>query len=117
MKIFAFVSLALGLAFAQQRDGNFNIRFEPTAVVQTGVQIPFRITVDDARRKPLGRAKVTLEISTKELTDTKLLQATETDPGTYVAKPVFEHSGEWNVYVEVEREGVKSTRTKQVLVP
>jgi hypothetical protein len=116
-KIFAFASLAVGLAFAQQRDGSFNIRFEPTATVQTGVQVPFRISVDDARHKPLGGAKVTFEITTKEPTDTKLLTATETDPGIYIAKPTFEHSGEWNVYVEVERAGAKSTRTKQVLVP
>jgi len=117
VKIFAFVSLVLGVAFAQPRDGSFSIRFEPTAIVQTGVQIPFRISVDDARHKPLGGAKVTLEITTKEPTDTKLLTATETDPGTYIAKPIFEHSGEWSVYVEVERAGAKTTRTKQVLVP
>lgn len=111
------MSLAFGLALPQQRDGNFNIRFEPAATLQTGVQIPFRISVDDARHKPLGGAKVTLEINTKEVTDTKVLPATETDPGIYVAKPIFDHSGEWNMYVEVERDGAKSTRTKQVLVP
>jgi hypothetical protein len=117
VKIFAFVFLALGLALAQQRDGSFNIRIEPTAILQTGAEIPFRISVDDARHKPLHGAKVTLEITTKEPTDTKLLNATETDPGIYIAKPVFEHSGEWTVYVEAERDGAKSTRSKQVLVP
>lgn len=116
VKIFAFLFLGLGLGFAQ-RDGNFNIRFEPTATVQTGVQIPFRINVDDDRHKAVRGAKVTLEITTKEALDTKLLPATETDPGTYIAKPVFPHSGEWNVYVEVDHDGAKSTRTKQVLVP
>lgn len=116
MKTFAFVFLGLGLAFAQ-REGNFDIRFDPTATVQTGVQIPFRIQVEDPRHKPVDHAKVTLEINTKEPMDTKVLPATETDPGTYIAKPTFPHSGEWSVYVEVEREGAKSTRTKQVLVP
>jgi hypothetical protein len=116
VKIFAFVFLALGSAFAQ-RDGNFDIRFEPTATVQTGVQIPIRINVEDARKKPLGNATVTLEITTKEPLDTKILPATETEVGTYIAKPIFPHSGEWNLYVEVERGGAKTTRTKQVLVP
>ena len=116
MKIFAFAFLGLGLAFAQ-RDGNFNIRFDPSAVVQTGVEIPFRINVTDPLRKPVAHAKVTLEINTKEPMDTKLVPATETDPGTYIAKPMFPHSGEWNVYVEVERDGAKTARTKQVLVP
>ena len=116
MKTFAFLFLGLGLAFAQ-RDGNFNIRFEPTATVQTGVQIPVRISVESARKKPLNDAKVTLEITTKEPLDTQLVPATETDPGTYIAKPIFPHSGEWNLYVEVERDGAKTTRTKQLLVP
>lgn len=117
MKIFAFLFLGFGLGLAQQqRDGSFDIRFEPTAKVQTGAQIPFRIEVKDARRQPVAHAKVRLEINTKEQTDTKFLPATETESGVYIAKPVFEHTGEWNVYVEVERDGAKSTRTKQVLV-
>ncbi len=116
MKICALAFLGLGLAFAQ-RDGSFNIRFDPTATVQTGVEIPFRINVDDPRHKPVAHAKVILEINTKEPMDTKTMPATETDPGTYIAKPTFPHSGEWNVYVEVERDGAKTTRTKQVLVP
>jgi hypothetical protein len=73
--------------------------------------------INDARHQPVRGAKVTLEISTKEPTDTKILPATETDGGTYIAKPIFPHSGAWNVYVEVERAGAKSTRTKEVLVP
>ncbi len=116
MKIFAFMFLVLGLAFGQ-RDANFNIRFEPTAVLQTGAPVPFRVQIDDARHQPVRGAKVTLEISTKEPTDTKVLPATETDPGTYIAKPDFPHSGTWSVYVEAERAGAKSTRTKDVLVP
>ena len=116
VKTFAFLFLGLGLGLAQ-RVADYNIRFEPTAIMQTGVEIPFRINVDDDRHKAVRGAKVTLEITTKEPLDTKLLRATETDPGTYIAKPIFPHSGEWNVYVEVDHDGAKSTRTKQVLVP
>lgn len=116
MKIFAFLSLGLGLAFAQ-RDGSFDIRFEPTAILQTGVQIPFNIRVNDDRHKPVHAAKVTLQINTKDPSDTKVLSATETDPGTYIAKPVFPHSGQWDVYVEVEHDGARTARTKEVLVP
>ncbi len=116
VKIFAFLSLGLGLAFAQ-RDGSFDIRFEPTAILQTGVQIPFSIKVADARHKPVHAAKVTLQINTKDPTETKVLPATETDPGTYIAKPVFPHSGQWDVYVEVEHDGARTARTKEVLVP
>jgi len=116
VKIFAFLFLGLGLGFAQ-RDADYTIRFEPTAIVQTGVPIPFRINVDDDRHKAVRGAKVTLEITTKDPLDTKFLRATETDPGSYIAKPVFPHSGEWNVNVEVEHDGGKSTRSKQLLVP
>lgn len=116
VKIFVCLLLSLGLGFAQ-RDPDYTIRFEPTAIVQTGVEIPFRINVDDDRHKAVRGAKVTLQITTKDPLDTKVLRATETDPGTYIAKPVFPHSGEWNLYVEVDHDRGKSTRNKQLLVP
>jgi hypothetical protein len=116
VKIFVLLFLGLGLGFAQ-RPADYDIRFEPTAIVQTAVAIPFRINVNDDRNKAVRGAKVTLQITTKDPLDTKVLRATETDPGTYIAKPVFPHSGEWNLYVEVDHDGGKSTRSKQLLVP
>jgi hypothetical protein len=39
-----------------------------------------------------------------------VFRATETDTGTYIAKPVFPVAGQWNVYVEVHREDAMSAR-------
>ncbi len=108
MKFAALLLLGLGLSFAQTRDGNFIIRFEPTAVLQTGAPIPFQITVHDAEHKPLPDAKVTLQIETANHTRVKVFPAPSADqratPGVYIAKPVFDAPGEWVVYVEVRRQ-------------
>lgn len=115
---FALLALcALGLIAAQEREGNFDIRFEPTAKLQTGVAIPFQITVNDALHKPLPDAKVTLQIETAEHTHVKVYPAPAINPGIYIAKPVFPTSGEWNIYVEVHHANAMSSRTIPFSVP
>lgn len=116
---------AVVLLFAQEREGNFGIRFEPTAVLQTGAPIPFQITVHDANHNPLVDAKVTLQIETANHTHVKVFPAPAADqranPGVYIAKPVFDVAGEWNVYVEVHHQNGRwdemSARTIQYNVP
>ncbi len=110
--------IAAGGAVAQeQHEGNFIIRFEPKAVLQTEAAIPFQINVTDDLHKPLIEAKVTLQIETAEHTDVKVFAAPAVGPGVYVAKPVFPESGQWNVYVEVRRGNEISARTIQYYVP
>jgi hypothetical protein len=116
VKILVLFLCALGLLVAQEREGNFDIRFEPTARLQTGVQVPFAVTVRDARHQPVPNAKVMLQIETKDGTDVKVFQASGTEPGTYIAKPVFPSSGEWSIYVEVRRDNAMSARTLQFQV-
>lgn len=125
MKLAALLLLGLGLLFAQERDGNFSIRFEPTAVLQTEAPIPFQITVHDANHKPLPNATVTLQIETASHTHVKVFPAPAADPranpGVYIAKPVFDAAGEWDVYVEVRRQngrwGERSARSISFTVP
>lgn len=116
MKVLALWLCALGVLLVQMREGNFDIRFEPTAVLQTGAEIPFRITVKDALHKPLPNAQVTLQIEAKDGTDVKVFPAPAVNPGIYVAKPVFPRSGDWNIYVEVQRGNEMSARTIQFQV-
>jgi hypothetical protein len=106
-----------GLVLAQQHEGNFIIRFEPKAVLQTQAVIPFEIDVKDDLHNPLIQAKVTLQIETPEHTEVKVFDAPAVSPGVYVAKPVFPDSGQWNVYVEVRRGDAVSARTIQYYVP
>jgi hypothetical protein len=114
-------SLWLLLAFALTafagREGNFTIRFEPTALLQTNTQIPFAITVTNDLRQPLHEAKVTLQIQTKDHQNLQVFKAPEVAPGQYVAKPVFTDPGEWSVYVEVRRNDQVSSRTLDYTVP
>ena len=98
------------------RNGNFSIYFEPTAVLQSGTEVPFRITVNDALHKPLIGARVTLQIETPEHEHTKVYKATMIENGIYIAKPLFPVAGRWSVYVEVHREDEMSARTIEYYV-
>jgi hypothetical protein len=109
--------LVLAFALFGQREGNFGIRVEPRVVLQTGVDIPFDITVNDSLRKPVADAKVTLQISSADSRNVKVFRATSTAAGQYIAKPVFPSPGEWTVYVEVRRNDQVSSRTTQFNVP
>jgi hypothetical protein len=115
VKVFALLIGAVGLMAAQGREGNFSIRFEPSAVLQTGAPIPFQITVHDTNHKPLADAKVTLQIEAADHTHVKVFPAPEPDPraspGVYIAKPIFDVAGEWNVYVEVHHQNGRSDET------
>ena len=105
------------LLWAQTRPGNFDIRFEPVAVLQTGVDIPFQIIVNDALHKPLTDAKVTLQIETPQHEHVQVYKAPTIDRGVYMAKPVFPEPGAWSVLVEVHRADQVSARTIEFNVP
>jgi nitrogen fixation protein FixH len=103
--------LCVGSAFPQQlREANFDIRFEPTAILQSGTEIRFDITLRDADHKPVQGAKVTLQVETPDHEQTKVFRATEMQPGLYMAKPSFPAAGRWNVYVEARRDDAMSAR-------
>ena len=117
--------LALFTASAQQqprpfegklREGNFNIRFEPTAMLQSNTEIRFDIRVNDALHKPVQGARVTLQIARPDDLRAKVFRATEMQPGLYMAKPSFPAAGRWNVYVEVRRDDAMSARTLEFYV-
>jgi hypothetical protein len=117
VKVLVFLLLVAGMVFAQDREANYTLRFEPTAELQTNVEVPFQIRVIDDLKKPVGQAKVTLQIETPDHDRVQVFKAPGTDPGVYIAKPVFPVAGEWNVYVEVRKDGMMSARTIQFSVP
>ena len=108
-----FACLLLG----QLREGNFDIRFEPEAKLQTAAPIPYRITVRDDRSQPVVQADVTLRIETTDHQNVQTFKAPMLDPGMYRAKPVFSRSGQWNVTVDVKRNNGLSSRTITYTVP
>jgi hypothetical protein len=107
--------------FAQQiREGNFSMRFEPTAILQAKAPIPFRIQVMDANNRPLTFATVDLEIARLDGTQPAKFKAPAEDerksPGVYIAKPVFPADGQWNVTARAKRQDLESNRTIQFAV-
>ena len=115
--IVLLVCAVVGLLFGQElRPGNFNIRVEPSAKLQTGAQIPFVVIVKDPLRKPVRGAKVLLRIENTDPNNTKTYPALATESGSYLAKPVFPSPGQWTVAVEVRRGDEISSRTTEVSV-
>ncbi|HSU32676.1 MAG TPA: FixH family protein [Bryobacteraceae bacterium] len=117
MKVAALLLCSASLLFAQLREGNFSIRFEPTAVMQSKVQVPFEIRVMDANSRPLTYANVDLEIARADGSHSAKFKAVAEDtiklPGVYTAKPVFPEGGPWNVTARAERHNLESNRTIQ----
>jgi YtkA-like len=106
-----------GLLTAVEREGNFEIRFEPTAKLQTGIEVPFEIHINDALHKPLTSGTVTLQIEMPDHSHLKVFPAPAVSPGVYLAKPTFPLAGEWNLYVQARRNDEMSARTILFNVP
>ncbi|MGI8962000.1 MAG: FixH family protein [Bryobacteraceae bacterium] len=117
MKCIALLLCAFDLLTAVEREGNFEIRFEPSAKLQTGIEVPFEIRINDALHKSLPDATVTLQIEMQDHSQIKVFPAPAVSPGVYIAKPVFPVAGEWNVYVQAHRNNEMSARTIQFNVP
>lgn len=115
---FAVLSCAI-TAFAQQpvHNGNFEIRFEPTAILQSNAPIPFEIHVTDPDHHPVTTAKVEMYIEMTDHTRSQSFKAPSIDKGVYMAKPVFPVPGRWNVEVIVRRADQESDRTLEFNVP
>jgi len=111
------LACAISLPICAQREGNFKIRFEPKVVLQTGVQVPFEISVSDALKQPLTDAQVTLSVETSDQHEqAKTFRAPAVGAGVYVAKPIFPTAGQWDVLVEVKRADQSSSRMIQFSV-
>ena len=113
MKVAACLLLASAALLFAQREGNFTIRFEPKAILQTRVPVPFEISVTDSRRSPVTQADVKLFIETAGGQNRTVFKAPSIGPGIYLAKPVFPEAGNWNIDVEVRRADQFSVRTLQ----
>ena len=92
------------------------IRFEPKAILQPAVQVPFEITVSNDLRQPVRQAKVTMQIENKDHEAVQTYKAPEVTAGVYLAKPVFPEPGVWTINVEVRRNDQLSTRTLEFTV-
>jgi hypothetical protein len=124
VKIFVLLAVVSGVlampgGARQQRlrPGNWDIYFEPTAILQTGTPVPVQITVSDSLHKPVVEAKVTLQIETVDHQKVQVFKAPAIDRGVYMAKPVFPSPGQWNVLVEVHRDDRESASTREYNVP
>jgi YtkA-like protein len=117
VKCIALLLGAFSLLIAVEREGNFEIRFEPTARLQTAIEVPFEIRINDALHKPLPDATVTLQIEMPDHSHLKVFAAPSVSPGIYIAKPIFPLAGEWNVYVQARRNDRMSARTILFNVP
>jgi hypothetical protein len=94
--------LGIGLAFAAPdvKEGNFTIRFEPAAKLQTKVEVPFEVRIIDDRNRPLQpNVKVDLTIAQENKPAIKTVKAWFVQPGLFIAKPVFPSDGQWVVTV------------------
>lgn len=113
VKLFCLVLLCLtGLVLCADQEGNFNVSFEATARLQTGVEVPFEVHVKDDLNKPLQQnARVELAIAPQNHAAVESVKAWFVSPGVFIAKPTFPNSGQWEVTVTAHLDNRTSTRT------
>jgi nitrogen fixation protein FixH len=113
VKVLVLALSLFGLLFAAQEvDGNFTIRFEPTAKLQANVEVPFTVHVTDDRGKPLLQDDhVQMTIAPENQPALKTIKAWFVAPGEFIAKPVFPSDGQWSITVEARRRNQVTRRT------
>ncbi len=113
VKLLALTLCAFGLLLAaDEKEGNFTIRFEPTAKLQTNVEVPFAVHVTDDLGKPLQQDDhVEMSIAPENQATAKTIKAWFVAPGEFIAKPVFPLDGEWAVTVTARRQDRVTRRT------
>jgi hypothetical protein len=112
VRLLALILCISGLLFAANEvEGNFTIRFEPTAKLQTGVEVPFTVHVTDDRKRPLEQnAHVEMAIAPENREPIKTIRAWYVGPGEFIAKPVFPSEGQWTLTVTARRANQVTTR-------
>jgi nitrogen fixation protein FixH len=117
VKRIALLLFIARLLFAADREGNFKIRFEPTAKLQTRVEVPFEVHVNDAHGKPLPiNANVQLTIAPPGRAPEGSVKAWYVQPGVFIAKPQFPTDGQWTVTVTARRGDETTQRTINFIV-
>jgi hypothetical protein len=117
VKILALFLCFVGLlAAAADQPGDFTIRFEPTAKLQTNVEVPFEVHVTDSRKRPLPQGQVELSISPVDKPTAETVKAWFVQPGLFIAKPKFPSDGQWSVTVKAKLGTLVSTRTIEFTV-
>jgi hypothetical protein len=109
--------LVLSLAAFAGIEGNFVIRFEPTAMLQPQAEIPFQIKVMNDLSHPVHEAKVTMQIETKDHKRVQIFNAPEVTEGVYLAKPVFAEAGDWTLSVTVQLGDRETSRSRDYTIP
>jgi hypothetical protein len=105
-------AVGLALAAPDVKEGNFTIRFEPSAKLQTNVEVPFDVRIKDDRGNALlHNAKVEVAIAPEHKDPVKTMKAWFVEPGHFIAKPVFPTDGHWDVTVTARINDRVTTRT------
>jgi hypothetical protein len=113
VKLLVLALCFLGFAFAaDETEGNFTIRFEPTAKLQANVEVPFEVHVTDDRKRPLQQDdSVELSIGQPDEAPVKTMKAWFVQAGVFIAKPTFPSDGKWDVTIVARRANQISRRT------
>lgn len=110
--ILCLFAVGLALAAPDVKEGNFTIRFEPSAKLQTNVEVPFDVRITDDRGKALlHNAKVELSIAPEHKEPVKTIKAWFVEPGHFIAKPMFPSDGQWDVTVTARINDRVTTRS------
>lgn len=116
MRLFCII-LALACALSAETKSAFQISIEPTAPLKADVDVPFQITVKDAKGAPVAGAEVHVVATMVDMDHGEFKSdARQTGPGVYETKQNFLMGGAWNLSVRAAKGKSAATFNRKIEV-
>ena len=110
-----FLLVALGLCLWAQPKSSLKIDIEPKAALKADVDVPFQVTVKDAKGAPVSGAQVEVVATMVEMDHGEFKSdAKESKPGVYQTSQKFMMGGAWNLKVQAKKGSDAGTLNKKV---
>lgn len=111
--VLALCLLALGLT---AQTSNLKVDVVPkTSVVKADVEVPFEVTVKDAKGAPVSGAEVVVVATMVEMDHGEFkYDAKASKAGTYAFSPKFMMGGMWNLAVKVKKGNDTAAMSKKI---
>jgi hypothetical protein len=109
------LSLALAAGLAAQSKSPLQLTVEPKAEMKADVEVPFEVTVKDAKGAAVSGAAVQVVTTMVEMDhgETKY-DAKQVRPGVYRFSPKFIMGGAWNLAVKATRGADSATLNQKI---
>ncbi len=105
------------LGVSAQPNSSLKVSVEPKAEMKADVDVPFQVTVKDAKGAPVSGAAVAVVATMVDMDHGEFkYDAKAVKPGVYEFSPKFVMGGTWNLAVKAKKGSASQTLNKKIEV-